>query len=215
MKLREEFGVAEQVGTVWKFFEQPELVARCMPGVEHLEVVDSDNVRVRVMQGVGPLTATFDARVTVIERVPEQVIRFRAVGRSIRGAVGNVRMENTVVLRELPDGTSVSIEGDMVLAGALGSVGQKVITKQASKVTAEFAANLQRAVRGEPLGLAGAGAGAGPVLDGTSATELAAASRGRFPALTPERCSQVAAALSAVSAVLSAIVLVRQQRRPR
>ena len=214
MKLHEEFLVAEQVGTVWRFFEQPELLAGCMPGVEHLEVVDSDNVRVRVMQGIGPLTATFDARVTVVERVPEKVIRFRAAGRSIRGAVGNVRTENTVVLRELPDGTSVSIDGDMVLAGALGSVGQKVIAKQASRVTAEFAANLQRALRGEPLVLAGAGVGARPVLDAAPATGPAAASRGRLPALTPERWGQVAAALSAASAVLSAIVLVRQRRRP-
>ena len=215
MKLHEEFLVAEQVGTVWKFFEQPEQVANCMPGVEHVEVLDKNNVHVRVMQSVGPLMATFDARVTVLERLPEEMIRFRAAGRSIRGAIGNVRTENTVVLRDMPDGTSVSIDGDMVLAGALGSVGQKVITKQASKVTAEFAANLQRALRGESPVLAGTGARARPALDGVQVTGLAAASRGRRPALTPERWSQVAAALSAVSAVLSAIVLVRQRRRSR
>jgi uncharacterized protein len=215
MKLHEEFLVAEQVGTVWKFFEQPEQVASCMPGVELVEVLDADNVHVRLMQGVGPLTATFDARVSVLERVPEQMIRFRAAGRSVRGAVGNVRTENTVVLRDLPDGTSVSIDGEMVLAGALGSVGQKVIAKQASKVTAEFAANLQRALRGEAPGLDSVGIRAQPAPAGIPLSETPATSRGRRPAPTPERWSQAAAALSAASALLSAIVLVRELRRPR
>jgi carbon monoxide dehydrogenase subunit G len=215
MKLHEEFLIAEQVGTVWKFFEQPEQVANCMPGVEHVEVVDKDNVDVRVMQAVGPLTATFDARISVLERVPEEMIRFRAAGRSVRGAIGNVRTENTVLLRDLPDGTSVSIDGEMVLAGALGSVGQKVITKQASKATAEFAANLQRALRGEAPVLAGAGVRARTAPDGIPVTGVPAAGGGRWPTLTPERWSQAAAALSAVSALLSAIVLVRQRRRPQ
>jgi uncharacterized protein len=215
MKLHEEFLIAEQVGTVWKFFEQPERVANCMPGVEHVEVLDRDNVNVRVMQAVGPLTATFEARVSVLERVPEEMIRFRAGGRSIRGAIGNVRTENTVVLRDLPDGTSVSIDGEMVLAGALGSVGQKVIARQASKVTSEFAANLQRALRGEAPVLAGAAVRAGPEPDGIPVTGVPARSAWRWPTPTPERWSQAAAAMSAVSALLSAIVLVRQRRRPR
>jgi uncharacterized protein len=215
MKLHEEFLVADQVAVVWKFFEQPEQVASCMPGVEHVEVLDQDNVNVRVMQSVGPLTATFDARVTVLERVAGEMIRFRATGRSIRGAVGNVRTENMVVLRDLPDGTCVSIDGDMALAGALGSVGQKVIARQASRVTAEFAANLQRALRGEPPVLAGAQTRDRPASGSGHVPEAPVAGRGRWPELTPERWSQAAAVLSAVSAVLSVIVLVRQSRRAR
>jgi carbon monoxide dehydrogenase subunit G len=215
MKLHEEFLIAEQVGTVWKFFEQPEQVANCLPGVELVEVLDQDNVNVRVMQAVGPLTATFDARVSVLERIPEEMIRFRAAGRSIRGAIGNVRTENTVVLRDLPDGTSVSIDGEMVLAGALGSVGQKVLTRQASNVTAQFAANLQRALRGEAPVPAGVGVRTQPGPDGIPLAGVPAASGGWWPTLTPERWSQAAAALSAVSALLSAIVLVRQRRRPQ
>ncbi len=145
MRLHEEFVVAEPVGTVWKFLEQPESVAGCLPGVEYVRVLDDENVHVRATQSVGPMTATFDAKVTVLERVPEQLIRFRAAGRSVRGSVGNVRTETTVRLRGAPEGTSVAVDGDMVLAGAIGSVGQKVIARQASKVTAEFAANLRRA----------------------------------------------------------------------
>ena len=54
MKLHEEFVVAEPVGTVWKFFEQPESVAGCVPGVEYVNILDGDNVQVRATQSVGP-----------------------------------------------------------------------------------------------------------------------------------------------------------------
>ena len=153
MRMQQEFTVAEPVSAVWKFFDEPESVAGCMPGVEQVTVLDKDNVQVRATQSLGPMTATFEAKVTVLERVTDELIRFRATGRSVRGAAGNLRTENTVRLRSTAEGTSVLVDGDLVLAGALGSVGQKVVARQADKVTAEFAANLQRALNGEPLSL--------------------------------------------------------------
>ena len=130
MKMQQEFTVAEPVSAVWKFFDEPESVAACLPGVEHVTVLDKDNVEVRATQSLGPMTATFEAKVTVLERVTDELIRFRATGRSVRGAVGNLRTENTVRLRSTAEGTSVLVDGDLVLAGALGSVGQKVVSRQ-------------------------------------------------------------------------------------
>jgi len=214
MKMQQEFTVTEPVSAVWKFFEEPGTVAGCMPGVEQVTVLDDDNVQVRVSQSLGPMTATFEAKVTVLERVTDELIRFRAAGKSVRGAIGNLRTENTVRLRGTAEGTSVLVEGDLVLAGALGSVGQKVVARQAAKVTAEFAANLQRALSGEaPEAALSRAAPAGP--------RAAAAARvgqyGDAPEryMSSDRWSQVAAALSGVSALLSVIVLIRQRRRDR
>jgi hypothetical protein len=210
MKLHEEFVVAEPVAAVWKFFEEPESVASCMPGVEQVTVLDADNVQVRATQSVGPMTATFEAKVTVLERVTDELIRFRAAGKSVRGAIGNVRTENTVRLQSSAGGTAVAVDGEVVLAGALGSVGQKVIARQAGKVTAQFAANLQRALNGEA-----------PVPAGAGAVRARAAGRpAAEPPAPPDRSSQIALALSGASAALSAttaalcvVILIRQRRR--
>ncbi|HEY4463896.1 MAG TPA: SRPBCC domain-containing protein [Streptosporangiaceae bacterium] len=223
MKLHEEFEVADAVSAVWKFFEEPESVAGCMPGVERVTVLDADNVQVRATQSVGPMTATFDAKVTVLERVTGELIRFRATGRSVRGAIGNVRTENTVRLQGSAAGTTVAVDGDVVLAGALGSVGQKVIARQAGKVTAQFAANLQRALNGEMPGL-GAGPVSAPGLAGLVAPAGPAGLAGApAPAAGPaDRWSRLAvglsgasAALSAASAALCVVILIRQRRRGR
>ncbi|HWG60975.1 MAG TPA: SRPBCC domain-containing protein [Streptosporangiaceae bacterium] len=217
MKLHEEFVVTEPVGTVWKFFEEPESVARCMPGVEQVAILDEQNVQVRATQAVGPMTATFDTKVTVLERVDGEMIRFRAAGRSVRGAVGNMRTESTVLLRGVPGGTNVAVDAEMVLAGALGSLGQKIVAKQASKVTAEFAANLQRALGGDPPPWVAARPAAGrppgaarPPLGGGSADMPLLP-----PPPAPDRWSKAAVALGAASVALNVAVLVRLRRAVR
>ena len=205
MKVHQEFAVTEPVSAVWKFFEEPESVARCMPGVEQVTVLDEDNVQVRATQSLGPMTATFEAKVTVLERATDELIRFRAAGKSVGGAIGNLRTENTVRLRGTADGTSVLVEGDLILAGALGSVGQKVVARQASKVTAEFAANLQRALGGELPALATPGPRREMSAAAGQPAEAAAA-------VTSDRWGRAAVALSGVSVALSVIILIRQRR---
>jgi len=205
MKMQQEFSVAEPVSAVWKFFDEPEAVAGCLPGVEEVTVLDEDNVQVRATQSLGPMTATFEAKVTVLERVTEELIRFRATGKSVRGAVGNLRTENTVRLRATADGTSVVVDGDLVLAGALGSVGQKVVSRQAAKVTAEFAANLQRALNGEsPQSLAPARPPA--------AAQVLQPAQAAPAAPSGDRWGKAAVALSGASVALSVFILIRQRR---
>jgi uncharacterized protein len=205
--MHQEFTVGEPVGTVWKFFDEPEAVAKCMPGVEKVTILDPDNVQVRATQSIGPMTATFDAKVTVLERVTEELIRFRSTGKSVRGAVGNVRTENTVRLWGSAEGTTVAVDGDVVLAGALGSVGQKVVARQADKVTAEFAANLRRALHGELPSTSEARAGTGTVSGDRAVVTSSSAS--------PDRWSRVAAALSGASLVVGVLILIRQRKGAR
>ncbi|SFF91927.1 CoxG family protein [Blastococcus tunisiensis] len=213
MKLREEFEVAEPVASVWTFFEQPEAVAQCVPGVEQLTVVTPDDIDVRLTQSVGPMTATFAATVKIVERVPEKLIAFTATGKSVRGAMGNVRATVNVQLEPVGERTVVLVEGDVALAGALGSVGQKVVAKQAGKVTAQFSRNLEAAL--------GGGSPAAAAQPGTA--ERTATPRPALTSLPPvsaapaaaDPWAKVAAALSAVSVVLGIVALRRPRRRSR
>ena len=149
MKVSEEFVVPRPATTVWEFFEQVDRVARCVPGVEDVTVVDDENSRVRVTQAVGPMTATFDMKMRITAREPGRSMEFTGIGRSIRGAAGDVRSTNRVRLEEVEDGsTRVLLESEVALAGMLGSVGQKVVAKQASVVTKSFARTLEQELSG-------------------------------------------------------------------
>ena len=148
MKFRHEFRVREGSDKVWRFFERPLDVARCIPGVETAEPLedDADSYSVRATQKLGPMSTTFQAKVRITERIAGARIAFTATGKAVRGAVGNFRAQNAVTL--MPDGeeTCVAVEGEVALAGVLGTVGSAVINKQAARTTAEFACNLERAL---------------------------------------------------------------------
>jgi hypothetical protein len=206
MRLHEEFQVSEPVAGVWTFFEQPERVAGCMPGVETVNVVDPDNVEVRATQSIGPMSATFEAKVAVLERIPGEFIKFQATGKSVRGATGHIRSTNEVRLSAVDGTTTVTIDGDVVLAGALGSVGQKIVAKQAGKVTAQFAENLQAALRGDPLPTST------PKAARRQGTSAAVGDAGAQLASGDDRWSKIAALMSTVAAVLSMIAVLRSRR---
>jgi uncharacterized protein len=210
MKLREQFDVAQPIASVWKFFEQPERVAQCVPGVERLTVVAADDIDVQLTHSIGPMTATFAAKVLIVERVPEKLIAFTATGKTVRGAMGNVRASVLVELEPIGDRTTVTVEGDVALAGALGSVGQKVVAKQAAKVTAQFARNLEQSLGG------GASTATATATARQPESRLSSIS---LPAVSARPVGdpwpKIAAALSGVSVVLSVIALVQGWRRSR
>ncbi len=149
MRVEQSFVIEQPPERVWDFFEDVAGVARCVPGVEAVEVVDDEHSNVRVRQSLGPMSATFDLSMKVVERVPVESIRFTAVGRTVAGAAGNLRTMNVGTLAPERDATRVSLASDLGLGGMIGSVGQKVVAKQAARITAEFAEALERALRGE------------------------------------------------------------------
>jgi carbon monoxide dehydrogenase subunit G len=150
MKVQESFVIAETPERLWAFLEQVDEVARCVPGIDSVEQVDADNSNVRLTQAVGPMTATFEMKLRITERRPHESMTFTAIGRAVRGAAGNVRSTNTVRLAPVDAGTRIDVEADVALGGMLGSVGQKVVAKQAGKVTNSFAEALQQRLTGAP-----------------------------------------------------------------
>ena len=142
MNVTESFVVDQPRAKLWALIQDIERVARCLPGVENVEVIDSDHLGIIITQKLGPFSATFDTNLTITERVEGEQIEFTAVGQTIRGASGNLRASNVVRLEDEDTSTRVVILADLALGGMLGAVGQKVVAKQSTKITHQFAENL-------------------------------------------------------------------------
>jgi len=207
VKVQESFVIDEPRERLWEFFEQVDQVARCVPGVESVEVLDEENSKVRVTQSVGPMTATFDLKMRITERTPHEHLQFTAIGRAVKGAAGNIRTTNTVRLAEAEEGTRIELESDLAMGGVLGSVGQKVVAKQAGQVTKQFSDALERALKGEPEP---ALAAAAPAEGGVPSPGPAAAPPSPVAGAGARRPLLVAAGLVVVLVVLRR--LVRKER---
>ena len=137
------------VRTVWRFFERPLDVAQCMPGVEWARAAGG-----RGRQLFRPRHA--EARADG-DHLPGQGPHHRAASpasgsssppRERPCAARSATSGRGTPSRSTADGaaTRITVEGEVALAGVLGSVGSAVINRQAEKTTAEFACNLERAL---------------------------------------------------------------------
>jgi uncharacterized protein len=109
---------------VWEVLNDPERMAKLMPGVESFDVQDEKHWRanVKVPLGMGGLRMSFSFEKTE-EREPE-FARLHAKGNGV-GAI--VSMDTRFDLAEAGGGTEMKWVADVRIAGPVGSMGQRVI----------------------------------------------------------------------------------------
>lgn len=147
VKIEETFEVPAPVEQVWAFFEQIDQVVRCVPGVRSVEVLAPDRYKVIACQKVGFISATFELTTAVAGKEPGRFMEFASVGRSIAGAVGNLRSRDRVDFAPAPEGgTRVTLTSELAVGGMLGALGHKAILSKSRDITAEFAAALRAAL---------------------------------------------------------------------
>ena len=108
---------------VWNVLNDPEQMAKLMPGVESFDVQDDRHwtAAVKVPLGMGALALKFQ-----FEKVEERPIEYSKLSAKGKGVGAIVSMETDFHLT--PDGerTSMRWEADVRVAGPIGSMGQRV-----------------------------------------------------------------------------------------
>lgn len=124
MKLEGTRSFSASREVVWEVLNDPERMARTMPGVESFEVEDDRNWRakVQVPLGLGALKMNIDFEKTE-EREPDYA-RLNAKGKGV-GALLN--MDTAFHLSEEDAGTQMRWEAEVRVAGPVGSMGQRVL----------------------------------------------------------------------------------------
>jgi carbon monoxide dehydrogenase subunit G len=144
MQIHETFTVAAAPETVWAFFENIEQVARCVPGVKSVDVLAPDRYKVVAAQKVGFISATFELTTEVAGREPLRFMEFTSVGKSVAGAVGNLRSRDRVDFAPAAGGgTEVRLTSEVAVGGMLGALGHKAIASKSREMTEKFAAALR------------------------------------------------------------------------
>lgn len=144
MKIEETFEVTAPPEAVWAFFAEMEKVARCVPGVKSVDVLGPDRYKVVASQKVGFISATFELTTEVAGREPLRFMEFTSVGKSVAGAVGNLRSRDRVDFEPTASGgTRVRLTSEVAVGGMLGALGHKAIAVKSREITEKFAAALR------------------------------------------------------------------------
>ena len=148
MKLEGTKELAAPRPTVWAVLNDPEQMAKLMPGVEGFDVHDERRwtAKVKVPLGLGGLRLTVDFE-KLEEREPEYA-SLRAKGNGV-GAIMN--MTTQFRLAEAGAGTSMAWEADVRIAGPVGAMGQRVlqpiVNQQVKNVLAALEKQVESAAR--------------------------------------------------------------------
>lgn len=150
MQIQETFIVDAAPAMVWKFFEDIERVARCVPGVQSVDVLGPDRYKVLATQKVGFISATFEMATQIESKDRLTSLALSSVGKSVKGAMGNLRSKDRVQFEATPEGgTRVTLTSEVAVGGMLGALGHKAIASKSREITEKFAQALQAELRAE------------------------------------------------------------------
>jgi carbon monoxide dehydrogenase subunit G len=201
MELNNTFTVPVPVDEAWRVMLDVARFAPCMPGAT-VDQVQGDDVLGRVRVKLGPISITYQGKVTFVEKDEEKHrVVLSAAARETRGS-GTASARVTAALNDVGGATEVSVSTDLNITGKPAQFGRGVMSDVSERIMGEFAENLARELDSGPLGKVAeprrASAGSLDLLDAAGAPVL-------------KRLAPVVAALLA----LLGVVLVRRAMRGR
>ncbi|HJU47777.1 MAG TPA: SRPBCC domain-containing protein [Gaiellaceae bacterium] len=136
-----EFEAARE--TVWAVINDPEQMAKLMPGVESFEVQDDTHwtAKVKVPLGLGGLKMTI-----AFEKLEERDLEFAKLRAKGKGVGALMDMTTSFTLKGEGTQTSMDWEADVRIAGPVGSMGQRVLQPIVNQQVQQVLAALEQQV---------------------------------------------------------------------
>ena len=148
MQLTGEVAIAAPRASVWAALNDPDVLARCIDGVETLTRVSGDaseRFEGKMNAKVGPVRATFTGQVTLVDVVPPE--SYRLVGEGKGGVAGFAKGEAAVSLSEPAPGTTLlAYTVTSSVGGKLAQLGARLIEGAAKGYAETFFARLKAEV---------------------------------------------------------------------
>jgi carbon monoxide dehydrogenase subunit G len=156
VKINQQFTVARPPAEVWAFFQDVPAVARCMPGAELTEQKGDGVYGGKVKAKLGPFGANFEGEANVTSDPATHSGHVEGKGVDRRGG-SRTRLVMDYRLTPAGNGTEVTVDADVTLAGAIAQFGRtSLIQETANILVQDFVRALERELT--PAGTAPAAA---------------------------------------------------------
>ena len=176
MEMTGEYKIPAARDKVWDALNDPEILAKCIPGCQELNKDSETELSATVKSKVGPVSAPFKGKVSLSEIDPPN--GYRISGEGSGGVAGFAKGGAEVKLAEDGDGTVLTYVADAQVGGKLAQIGSRLIDSTAKKMANEFFGKFAEEV-------------GGPTEEACEAAETPAAE----PAAAPESASDPATAV--------------------
>lgn len=141
MQMTESQRIPAPKAKVWAALNDPDILRRCIPGCQDLEMTSPTEMTATIVIKVGPVKAKFGGKVTLMDI--DQPNGYRIVGEGSGGVAGFAKGGADVRLEEeTPDVTILHYAATAQIGGKLAQLGSRLIDSTARKLAAGFFENL-------------------------------------------------------------------------
>ena len=119
----------------YEMMQDPDVLARAMPGCESLERIGPDEYRMKMKMAMASISGAFEGKVRITDQQPPSSFKLTVEG---SGKIGFMKGEGLLKLTPSGDATEVSYEGDVQVGGTIAAVGQRLIDATAKMMIKRF-----------------------------------------------------------------------------
>lgn len=136
MDIAGEYRIPVAREAVWTALNDPEVLARCIPGCKDLEQASPDEMKAKVALKIGPVSATFAGTVRLEDvRPPEG---YTLVGQGNGGMAGFAKGRAVVSLAEQGAETVLTYTAKAEIGGKIATLGGRLMQSTSRKLADEF-----------------------------------------------------------------------------
>jgi carbon monoxide dehydrogenase subunit G len=135
MKLSGSSTLAVPPERAYEMMQDPEVLARAMPGCESLESIGPDEYRMKMKLAMASISGAFDGKVRITDKQPPTGFKLIVEG---TGKIGFMKGEGLLKLSPAGEGTEITYEGDVQVGGTIAAVGQRLIDVTAKMMIKRF-----------------------------------------------------------------------------
>jgi uncharacterized protein len=132
-----EYRIGASREEVWAALNDPDVLGACIEGVQHVTKIDDENFDVAVKAKIGPVSATFQAALSLSDLNPPA--SYVIAGNAKGGAAGFAKGNATVNLEEESANVTLLRYGvNANVGGKLAQVGSRLVEGAARKMADDF-----------------------------------------------------------------------------
>lgn len=119
----------------YRIMQDPEVLARAMPGCEGLEKTGEDEYKMKMKMAMASVSGSFEGKVRIADKNPPASFRLIVEGSS---KMGFVKGDGLLTLTATEGGANVAYDGDAQVGGTIAAVGQRLIDMTAKMMIKKF-----------------------------------------------------------------------------
>ncbi len=119
----------------WALLQDPDVLARCMPGCEAMVKTGDDEYRMKMKMVLAAVSGQFDGTVRIANANPPESFRMIVEG---AGKIGFMKGDGLLTLVPSDAATEIRYDGEVQVGGTIAAVGQRLLDTTAKMIIRKF-----------------------------------------------------------------------------